>query len=184
MPDLSDKEIIERALSDSNDFSLIIDKYSPKLERYIKRLSKVSAEDAEDVLQETFIKIYKNLNDYDFNFPFSSWVYRITHNQLMDFFRKKKVRPQILISDESYNFFDFIPEKNKDLLLEAEKKELLDKSLNELKDEYKEVLVLKYLEQKSYNEISDILKRPSGTIATMLNRAKKELRNIWISKIK
>ncbi len=186
MEERSDNDLILQTLKNPEDFSFIIDKYSPKLERYIRRISNISQDDRQDVLQDIFIKIYKNLNDYDFNFKFSSWVYRIAHNQLMDFFRKKKTRPQILTSKDDYDFFDLIAD-DIDLTLQAQKsfdKELLNECLNELKVEYKEVLVLRFLEQKNYNEISDILKKPTGTIATLLNRAKKQLKEIWTLKIK
>ena len=89
----SDQELVVQALFDPEAFSQIIERYQDKLLRYIMRISNVSVQDAEDILQETFIKAYSNLNDYDHSLQFSSWIYRIAHNQTISSYRKRSVRP-------------------------------------------------------------------------------------------
>jgi len=179
--DKTDAELVRMALRNRNDFCFLIEKYSSKLSRYIFRLSNAPKEDIDDILQEVFIKVYKNLNDYDCDLKFSSWIYRIAHNQLMDFYRRKKTRPQVLIAQDDYDFFDIIGEsfdlancaQNQD-----DKKRILE-TLDKLDGKYKEVLVLRFLEQKDYKEISDILKKPEGTVATLINRAKKQFKELY-----
>jgi len=180
----TDAELVQMALRNHNDFLFLIERYSPKLTRYISRISNASSEDIQDVLQEVFIKVYKNLNDYDCDLKFSSWIYRIAHNQLMDFYRKKKSGPKILLSNDDYDFFDIIGE-NFDLISHAQndddKKNVLE-TLEKIDGKYKEVLVLRFFEQKDYKEISDILKKPEGTIATLINRAKKQFKDLYSQK--
>jgi RNA polymerase sigma factor (sigma-70 family) len=98
--EIPDEEIVRRALLQTDAFALIIERYEAKLLRYLERLGVGVKEDREDVLQNAFIKAYKNLNSFDLSLPFSSWMYRIAHNEAMSFFRSKRARPQIILSEE------------------------------------------------------------------------------------
>ncbi|MCD4760747.1 RNA polymerase sigma factor, partial [bacterium] len=148
-----------------------------KLLRYIRRISGLNIEDAEDVLQDVFIKVYQNLNSFDTSLKFSSWIYRITHNQVISNFRKKQARPQEISGDNELILNNIVSDLDmgRDIDL-GYARENIDKILNSLDIKYREVLVLKFLEEKEYKEISDILKKPMGTVATLLNRAKKQFR--------
>ncbi|MCK5415802.1 sigma-70 family RNA polymerase sigma factor [Candidatus Parcubacteria bacterium] len=182
----TDNEIVELVLENSGYFLHIVERYKFKLFVYIRRISNMSAEDAEDILQDVFIKVYQNLNDFDNDLKFSSWIYRITHNTVIDNFRKLKARPQIFDLDMDddrikvlANEFDI--EKEID---EKQFKEVLNKVLSKLDVKFKEVIILKFLEEKDYKEISDIIKIPQGTVASRISKAKKllkkELENIEI----
>ena len=100
--ELSDSEIISLTLNESDNFALIIDRYEQKIFRYIMRLGDFSLADAEDILQEVFIKIYTHINEYDRSLSFSSWIYRIAHNATIDTFRKKSTKVTIRLDDEEY----------------------------------------------------------------------------------
>lgn len=175
----SDKELVELTLENQDYFLCIVKKYKEKLFRYIMRLTDIGQEDAEDVLQEVFIKAYVNLNNFNSDLKFSSWIYRIAHNQVISHYRKLKARPQgnsVPLEDLEYNKVlniaaDFDIKKNIDL-------ELLRKSifkiLNGLDEKYREILILKFFEDMAYEEISDIIKRPIGTVASLMNKAKQE----------
>jgi RNA polymerase sigma-70 factor, ECF subfamily len=176
--DKIDGELVELSLKDKEYFLCIIKKYHDKLFRYIRRISGVSHEDIEDVLQDVFIKVYIHLYSYDNKQSFSSWIYRIARNETISAFRKKKARPQVkyLESEEFERIAGIIDlEKEKDQMF---LKEHIEKSLNKLDTKYRDVLVLKYLEDKDYKEIADILHKPMGTVATLLNRAKKKFKKI------
>lgn len=124
------------------------------------------------------MKVYVNLNSFNSSLKFSSWIYRITRNEVINNFRKFKRRPQIARIDPEDDFMLRI-KSGLDLEKEINNKVDIDyikKVLNEISDKYKEVLVLKFLEEKDYKEISDILKIPMGTVATYINRGKKELK--------
>ncbi|MBU4332335.1 sigma-70 family RNA polymerase sigma factor [Patescibacteria group bacterium] len=176
----TDEELVALTLENQGYFLYLIKRYEKKLLNYIIRISGVSKEEAEDILQETFIKIYQNLNDFDTSLKFSSWAYRIAHNQTISNHRKNKARPQNIFLDPEN---DFLENLASDLDLKQEiDLDFLKKNINEIlariDEKYREILVLKFLEQKSYKEISDILKKPMGTVATLINRAKEQFREV------
>lgn len=168
----TDEEIVLISIKDNKYFALLVQRYENKIARYIYRLCGCSQEDIEDIIQEVFINIYRNLNDFDSNLKFSSWVYRIAHNQAISHYRKTKSRPKTVQIDT-----DFTDSGAQFISLAKD----LDSKLNRIKisevlramdNKYKEVLILKYFEEKEYLEISDILKKPVGSVATLLSRAK------------
>lgn len=174
-----DEELAVLALTSQAAFLHLVERYENKLMRYILRISGLSQEDAEDLLQEVFIKIYKNLNNFDHKLKFSSWAYRICYNQVISNYRKLKARPQNINWEEKDEWLEniiaeFDLEKELDLVLD---REMIIKILTGLDYKYKEVLELKFLEDKDYKEISDILKKPMGTVATLINRAKKKFKD-------
>ncbi len=174
--DKTDEELAELSLNSQIAFSNLIKRYEKRLLRYIKRISGFSDEEAEDSLQDAFVKMYRYLANFDTSLSFSAWAYRIVHNQVISQYRKNKIRAHgnsIHVSD------DFIAQFPDSLNIEEDAdNELLSKYLKSVLDKidikYREVLVLYYFEERSYQEISDILMKPSGTIATLLNRAKKK----------
>lgn len=174
----SDAELVALSLSDQNNYAYIIKRYEAQLLRYILRLSNNSREEAEDVLQDVFIKVYQNLNSFDPKLKFSSWIYRITHNEVISAFRKNKNKSQAMSWDVDNKIieqitadFDIKQEVDNDIMSQ-QVKEILKK----MDYKYAQVLELKFLENKSYKEISDILQKPENTIATWINRAKKQFK--------
>ena len=166
-------------LKDRHAFAAIVERYEETLRRYVRRLG-ADTEGAKDILQESFIKIYVNLNDYDTALSFSAWMYRITHNEAISYFRKQSSRPAPVEREEDLALFDKIPD---DLNLEIEldskvRQGAVQKALRELGEQYREVLVLRFFEEKSYDEISDILQVPAGTVASYISRAKLRLKEI------
>lgn len=172
----SDKQLVQLSLKNTDYFECLMTRYEQKLFRYIRRITNLDAETIEDVLQEVFLKVYKNLNDYDDSFSFSSWAYRIAHNEAISFYRKAESRPKTVNpeNDEGVDYLNIVP-SDINLRTDYLKKELANKVkqiINQLPEKYRTVLVLKFLEEKSYEEVSDILHIPMGTVATQINRAK------------
>ena len=175
-----DIELVQLSLENQDYFLCIVKKYEIPLMRYIRRITNINFEDAEDLLQEVFIKVYTNLNGFDPNLKFSSWIYRIAHNEVISNFRKLKVRPEKINSEINENVLEKI-KSELNIEKEIDQKILkvkLNQLINQLNIKYKEVIILKYLENKSYEEISDIIKKPTNTVGTLINRAKKQLNNI------
>jgi len=178
----TDEELVAMSLEDKEVFLILARRYESSLSRYIKRISSFRGDFLEDLLQEIFIKVYINLNAFDVSLKFSSWIYRIAHNEMISYIRKnKKHEEAVFVPDEDLELIasEFHIEKKqfKDDLMES-----LKTSINELKPKYKDVLVLKFIEDKSYEEISDILEMPMNTVGTQINRAKKQLKEILIKK--
>jgi len=177
----SDKNIVSLISSwDIDAFYCIVEKYEQKLLKYILRITNVSYEDAENILQEVFIKAYTKINSYNSEYSFSSWIYRIAHNHTIDYFKKNSKKETINLEwdDDNINFLDLF-ESWENIEENISKKELNKKIweiINSLDNKYKEILILKFLEEKNYSEISDILKIPEWTVATLINRWKKQFK--------
>ena len=156
---LSDEEIVEIVRTkDKQVYAQIIKRYQIKLLRYA---SYIMGDDhmASDVVQEGLIKAYINLNSFDIKKKFSSWIYRIIHNEAMNVLAKDKHK-QPIDNDNEY-------ESGIDIEDDLIKQELFNQThhcLDQMALLYKEPLSLFYLEEKSYEEISDILKIPIGTV--------------------
>ncbi len=177
---LSDLEILRKSLEAVDYFSCLYERYEARLLRYIKRVAFTNDEEAADVLQDSFIKVWKNLNGFDQSLKLSSWIYRIVHNEAISFLRRKKSYgkdQQVPLDEQIFSAVpdDTAPEEAEEL---ENRDKLTHQVLAQLPDLYREVLVLKFLENMGYEEISDILKIPEGTVATRINRAKKAFRKI------
>ncbi len=174
----TDEELAQIANGNIDAFEELISRYETKLSRYIARIANFSEEENEEILQEIFIKVWKNINSFSADLKFSSWIYRIAHNETISIFRKAKSRgisTQVELTEEL-----FIPDKI-DFVKELDDKissQNIQNILLEMDTKSREILVLKFLEEQSYEEISDILKLPLGTIATRINRAKKSFREL------
>ena len=182
---LEDNILVEKTFVDPEVFGILIDRYTPKLLRYIRRITNVSAEDAEDILQDIFIKAYQNLRGFDTSLSFSSWMYRIAHNTVISRHRKLQARPQSIYGDMATDILEKVASELQTdaAVLLAGDRQVLETAMNDLPLKYKEVLVLRYFEEYSYDEIADIIKKPPGTVATWINRAKKKLKDILVSTV-
>lgn len=174
---------------DHNAMAILIDRYEKPLSRYLRRLGVFREEDIQDLLQDIFIKIYKNINSFNKDLSFSSWVYRISHNEAISFFRHNKARPEGNMTDDSEDLLFRIEDESIDLVQEIDESinsEFLQKAILELDQKYRDVLVLRYFENRDYENISDILQIPKGSVATLIHRAKNKLKSklkhLWNTK--
>lgn len=176
----TDEEVVLETLRVSSSFGILIERYEQKLQHYINRLGIKNFEDQQDVLQEIFIKSYRNLNSFDTTLSFSSWLYRIAHNEAISWYRKHKVRPEghlLLSSDDA---LALLPTKEEDPEVTFDQslnRELINEALLKVEQKYREVLILRFFEHMEYEEISDILKIPIGSVGTLIHRGKKQLYN-------
>lgn len=174
----TDEELVAETLKNPDVYALLVERYEEKLLRYVMRISRSTTEDAEDLLQDVFISAYKNLNDFDQALKFSSWVYRIAHNKVISHFRKVTARPKTTTYEGDTQLLNIFA-SDEDMAVDLERKytaKEVREILDQLDERYREVLVLKFLEEKDYKEISDILEKPMGTVATLINRAKKQFK--------
>lgn len=170
---LTDEEIVKIVRSnDQEAYAFLIKRYEKKLTRYASYL--VNDENlAADIVQESFIKAYINLNSFNLKKKFSSWVYRIVHNQAMTLISKNKQHQPI---DDAFEVESGV--SLEDDLLKKELAKRIHDCLKQMSVLYKEPLSLFYLEEKTYEEISDILRIPTGTVGTRINRAKAMVKKI------
>ena len=172
---ISDEQIVDKVRQGDNEsYSEIVKRYKDKLLRYIRRLS-YNSNEAEDILQDVFIKAYKNLYSFNIKKKFSSWIYRIAHNETINHIKKNK-REKAVMVEIDFDVADKI-DLNKELISKDLKKELSG-YISKLKLKYRESIILHYFEEKSYEEISDILRIPTSSVGTLIHRAKKKLKKI------
>ena len=174
----TDAALVAATLTDKERFGELVVRYEDRLRRYIRRLGVRDEDDQLDVLQEIFLKVYRNLRSFDPSLSFSSWIYRIAHNEAVSWYRRRNVRPeghQIADGEEVLQFVaahEDSAEWKFDRTLNAT---VLQKALERLEPKYRDVLVLRYFEHKEYTEISDILQLPVGSVGTLIHRGKQHL---------
>ncbi|MDD4409118.1 MAG: RNA polymerase sigma factor [Candidatus Pacebacteria bacterium] len=172
---LSDEEIVlEITNKDPELYVEIIRRYRDKLSHYLRKFIS-NPDEIEDVLQVVFIKAYKNLNGFDPRRKFSSWVYRITHNEAINHLKKNK-NIRICLDDVEYKIIDESIRMDESVDRKLLRKEI-EKIISSLGVKYKEPLILFYFEEKSYEEISDILRIPKSTVGTLISRGKKLMKD-------
>lgn len=162
---------------DEDALGILIDRYEAKLKRYGMRFLAYD-DDIEDAVQDIFIKAYQNIKGYDSDRKFSSWLYRVAHNEFINHIRKHARDPLPFLDFDvdtliPHPFSEDTPEND---LERKEMKEIMDKALSKLSPKYREILLLYYYEEQSYEEIADILHIPKTTVGVRLNRAKKEIK--------
>ena len=177
---LTDEEVVAKTLKEKAVFEHIVIRYEDKLSRYIRRLGIHDEEDRADVLQNIFIKVYKNLYGFDAELSFSSWIYRIAHNEAISWYRKSNVRPEGHLVNTNEEILALLAssedtaEKKFDTQINSEE---VNRALLKIDQKYRDALILRFFEHKEYEEISDILKIPPGTVGTLIHRGKKELKD-------
>jgi RNA polymerase sigma-70 factor (ECF subfamily) len=174
---LTDEQVVDYVrFKDKEAYAEIMSRFQDKLTRYAISLTRDEAKSA-DIVQNSFLKAFVNLNSFKSKLKFSTWLYRIVHNEAInEIFKHKKETP---ILPE----MDFVANTN--LEVDFNKEELKNKArecLSELPLLYSEPLSLFFLEEKSYIEISDILRLPIGTVGTRINRAKLLMKKICQTK--
>ena len=177
---IEDKELVAKIIADPDFYACVVQEYEAKLGRYVRRLTNVHPDEIDDILQEIFIKAYQNINNYDSDYKFSSWLYRIAHNETISHWRKYKKSSNDIQLDVSEDFVKTLKDDT-DLNAEVDTKftrDYVQSAIAKLPFKYREVIVLRYLEDKDYQEIGDIIKKPVNTVGTLLNRAKKKLADL------
>lgn len=176
---MTDEEIIRLVQKgQSEKYGEIVKRYEKAIGRYIKRVINQAEEEVEDLVQETFVKAYENIQGFDTKKKFSSWIYRIAHNICIDYFRKKK--PLSLNVEEQEETLVSSEKLIEELEIENEKKRQIQKAVEKLDIKYKEVVLLYFFEDKSYDEIADILRTNTSNVGVLLNRAKEKIRKLLI----
>ena len=181
MDALVNKRIKQVLKGDQNAFADIVSLYQHKLYQVCYRMLG-NKQEAEDIAQEAFVRAYMNLHTFDQKRKFSTWLYRIGTNLCIDRIRKKKPDYYLdaeVAGTEGLNLYsqiasdDQLPEET------IEKMELQDRiqyEIGRLPDKYRTVVVLKYIEELSLQEISEILDMPLGTVKTRIHRGREALR--------
>ncbi|MFC5590852.1 RNA polymerase sigma factor [Sporosarcina soli] len=159
---------------DKQSYAHIINKYKNPLYATILRMTK-NPHDAQDLVQEAFIKVYEQLGKYDQTGSFSSWLYRVAINHCMDEFRKKRYKMKQIEIEEGTMICADTPEL---LFFKNEESRRLERLIATLPEDERVIILLRYVNELSYQEIGDLVDVSLATVRNKLHRAKKKLREI------
>lgn len=178
----NDDELVQDALEGvKGSFEELVHRYTTQIYNFAYRLTG-STEYAEDITQETFIKVWKNLNRYNPTYSFKSWIFTIARNTSTDFLRKKK---SILFSNmnmpEDMSFDETIADTvdlPSEALAKIEDTEALSHILKQLPLDYQTVILLHYQNDLTFEEIGKTMKKPLNTVKSWHRRALIKLRDL------
>lgn len=185
-----DNILINKALAgDQTAYEKLMKKYYQLIYNLIFRMIS-RKEDVEDLTQEAFIKAFNSLQNFDRQFAFSTWLFKIATNNAIDYLRKKKLNTfsidREIESEESDFKFEIPDVENKPdrVIIEDERKKILDEAIESLPPKYKEVILLRHKMDKEYEEIAKELKLPLGTVKAHIFRGRELLNKFLKDKIK
>lgn len=169
LPDLELMEKVQQG--DMVSYNALVNRYKDRLFNMLYRM--LSSEDeAHDLLQETFLRVWQHKMSYDFRYAFSTWIYTIALNLARNELRRRKKFKFFDIFD----FADKIPSKEEKKESSPQLKELLEHEIQRLPEKYKTAFILRDVDSLSYEEIAQVLSIPLGTVKSRVNRARSILR--------
>lgn len=181
---MDDLKIIESCLMGNTQmFSRLIDNYKSMVYNLAYRISN-SPHDAEDISQEAFLRAFQSLARFNPSYKFSTWLYQITLNIIRDKFKRKEIDYVSLDTPIETDDSEFYPQpadltnNPEQIIARKENLQIIQQAIYSLPLKYREVIVLRHLQDLSYIEIANILKLPSGTVKIRLYRAREQLRKI------
>lgn len=178
---MEEKALIQQAAAgDKTAFEQIVIRYQTQVYNLALRMVNNEA-DAQDLTQEAFVRTWHALASFQFSSQFSTWLYRLTSNICIDFLRSQKKHKSVsltLLQDDASQQWDMtdtglLPE---DQIIRREEHEILTNAIASLEPEYREVLILRIVNDCSYQQISQILGIREGTVKSRLSRAREQLR--------
>lgn len=171
-----DITLIDQILNgDTSSFAVIVDRYGDMLLSLAIKITG-NTEDAQEVVQDVFVKVYRALNRYKKQSNFSTWLYRITYNTAISKIRKKRIPTKnIYETKEIVTLSDNDIAENLNKLAQEKKFDMVNNAIAMLNPDEKALITLFYLEEKSINEISQIMEISAANTKTKLHRTRKKL---------
>jgi len=184
--DVSDQQVVVFAQEGREDaYRELIKRYERPVYSLIYRMVRDN-ETAEDLSQETFIKVLNNIDRYRPEFKFSSWLFKIANNITIDHLRRRQLdtisiegAPDAVTGERIRATAITVASGGESPLEELESKEIgasIEEAIAKLRPEYRACIILRHVEDYSYDEIAEIVKLPLGTVKTYIHRARQELR--------
>jgi len=178
---MSDEDVMEQLQNGVIPaFDIIVHRFKDRLHNFLYRYTH-NHEDCEDLVQETFLRVYKSRQSYKRIAKLSTWIYTIALNLAKTMYKKKQRMKTFSIHEDESNPDDRAFDIEDTSILQDEKLHLknsmdeLEKALAELNDDFREAIVLRDIQQLSYEEISEITDTPMGTVKSRINRARQQL---------
>lgn len=177
MRNLSDQEIIDSVRKgNSSDYSILVNRYKNKAFSMLKRMLKNDF-DAEEVLQDCFLKAYKSLVNFKGESKFSTWFYRIVYNSAVTKLSSQKRKTETeMTSVEDY--INLESEYNPDEIEKTDVKDLVHRTISKLPERYSAIITMFYLNEMTIDEISDVTEMSISNVKVMLYRSRNALRDL------
>ena len=172
----NDDQLLIKAINngDTKAFAILVNRYKDLVYTLALRMLK-HREEAEEVAQDSFVKIFKSLNKFKGDSKFSTWIYRVTYNTCLDRIKKnKKYISNVAIDEFTFNKLGTL-DNTLDHLIKEEKQALIKKCINKLPEKSSVLLTLFYFEDLSLDEIAKIINMEANTVKVKLFRARKKL---------
>jgi RNA polymerase sigma-70 factor, ECF subfamily len=183
----SDKELVDLAIDGvQKAFAELVRRYNDSLIQYLDNFLKIkkgdaffaeSAEEAQDICQEAMQKAFKNLDNYNSIYSFSTWLYNIAKNTAIDYFRKRRIDVEL----DSVNDYKIMAsggnseDSPEEKMISGQTYSSLIDKINKLPELYRTVAKLRFIEEYAIEEISEKLEIPANTVKTRIKRAKEQL---------
>jgi len=178
----SDAELIERCLGkDNSAWELVVGRYKRKVFHIAYKFTG-RHDDAEDLTQEIFLKVFKSLEKFNRDADFSTWLSSVARNFCIDHYRASKREKEVLVED--LVAFDLAPASAVSSphrqLEDRDRRSFLRRGLDALPDKLREAVILRDLQGLSYQEMADRLHLPEGTVKSRINRGREELSRLLL----
>lgn len=181
---MSDEDVMEQLQAGVVEaFNIIVDRYKDRLHNFLYRYTH-NHEDCEDLVQETFLRVYRSRHSYERIAKLSTWMYTIALNLAKSMYKKKQRMSLISIhadesdpDDREMQIEDTVILQDDELHLKLSVQEL-EKALQELNDDFREAVILRDIQQLSYEEIAEITDTAMGTVKSRINRGRQQLQEI------
>lgn len=175
---LTDQQLVTLAQDgDAAAFEVLFNRYKDSIYKLYLTRTNGNSDDADDLLQETFIKVFLNLEKYSTAFTFGQWVYTIARNTFIDFVRKR--RDDLSIDKLTGTGSQITPvaleATPEERVINSQREAQLAMYLTKMSPRYRELIELRFFKELSYEEIADELKLPIGTVKTQIHRAREQL---------
>ncbi len=183
-----DYALVEKAkLNEQHAFTRLMEKYRMPLHYHISKIVR-DKEMIEDLVQEAFLKAFDNIHSFDTTYAFSTWLYRIATNHSIDYLRKKKMKT--LSIDEPVKAKDGemqieLPDQDSEAdqeIISQQRENIIMEAIESLPEKYSVIIKLRHMDDKSYQEIAEIMELPLGTVKAHIFRARELLNKYLIEK--
>lgn len=182
----TDQWLVQRSLAgDTDAFRQIVERYQSKVYNLALRMTG-NPEDALDAAQESFMRVFRSLSTFKGDSTFSTWLYRIANNIVLDELRKRRRRPLVVMSTDAFvageegehplEFSGPASQQPEEQVVWAERRREIEQALQSISPEHRHILLLRDVEGFSYEEIAEMLNLNPGTVKSRLNRARLAVR--------
>lgn len=178
---MTDNDIAQEIIAGNTYLrNVLVKRHQNKVYAYINSIV-YNKEDAQDLTQETFVKVFQNIHMFSQSYKLTTWIYTIARNHAIDFRRSAKT-PTISVEDARINLDVYMTESPEHTLIRDERNKNLWETITKLRDVYQTIIELRYYKGYTYKEIAQEMNIPEGTAKAYVHQAHKAIRKLWFQR--